>query len=183
MSKGNKTGKNTYLRGNTEQVTVPVDTEKTNEADEIAIGDMVYLNRALRTASANRYKARPMSHLVAASIDDRGAHFLGVSMDQSKDGDSDEILVYTNGVFEFDLDSSSTVYVGEPAQLQVAGEGDGSTSLDCFHTLPTVTIPTGAGRVIGTVVKYGTSQTTAEVAIHSNIMHGSYDSNYYGDTG
>ena len=176
MAKGNKTGKNTYLRGNTTQVMAPVIEVKTEEADEIAVGDMVYLSRQ---TICNQFKARPMSHAAAASIDLRcGADFLGVAMDRSKDGDTDEILVYTDGIFEFDLASSSTLYLGEPAQLQAATEGTvGASSVDCYTIAPSAT-PTHR-RVIGTIVKAGTSQTIAEVKINSKILHGSLDSAWW----
>jgi len=176
----NKTPSHRYRYGAKNEVVVPVTTAKIYAYLEIAAGDMVYIAPTSNGMSQTAGICYPNS---ALSSEDGGSvsdWFLGVSLDSSANGDSDDITVATSGVFLFNLIQSSTVTVGMPCNLNT-GEattvGDGNTSCDCFTC--SVEAPTEGASVydidnhrIGTAVSYGTSQTTVLCKIRSRIMDG-----------
>jgi hypothetical protein len=170
-NKGRKSNAITWLRGNTNDIQLPVKTVKTNECDEITVGDLIYYN--LSTGTSEKYFAYPVGKLATASVQDRAdRYFAGVSMSDSKDGESDNILVATTGVFEIPC-ASGTYYPGYVAKL-VTGVGASSGSCDVDAILPAATTA-AYQNTVGVVVKGGTTVTTAEVQIASKVFGGSVE--------
>ena len=173
-----KTPSHRYRYGAKNEVVVPITTAKIYAYLEIAAGDMVYIAPTSNSNSQTAGVCYPNSSLASEDSGSVADWFLGVALDSSADGDSDDILVATSGVFEFNLVQSSTVTVGMPCNLvQTAGTGDSTNSVDCFTC--SVEVATVGASVydidadrIGTAVSYGTSQTTVLCKINSRIMNG-----------
>jgi hypothetical protein len=87
--------------GETNPVVLPVDSAKV-----IEIGDLVYLDTTAKPASALTYGAS-----LAATQEAFHDKFAGVAMQQSRNGDTQEIRVATTGVFEYAC-ASATFEVG-----------------------------------------------------------------------
>jgi len=166
MSKGNKKNAIQYLYGETNEIELPVMTVKHWECDEIAVGDPIHYHKAKATTGRVR-KALPWGYLANASAGDARRFFAGISMSQSKDGDSDDIRVATDGVFEFPC-TSNTYYPGYTANVKSAvGTTSASVDVDCI----TVAAPsTTYANVFGTVVNKATvAATTVKVRIASQF--------------
>jgi len=145
-----------YRYGDTNPVTSPVDSAQT-----IEIGDLVFLNTDdVRSASQSTYAGG-----LATSQETFVDNFLGVAMQGSDSGDTDDVRVATTGVFEFDC-ASATFEVGD---LVGPDDNSGATAL----TPQQVIAVTQVARAIGRVAKrVGTAATSVYVQIESTIMSG-----------
>ena len=168
MAKGKKRNAIQYLYGDTNEVLVKVRTVKAQECNEIAVGDPVIMHMyKATTGTVNRQVAIPIGELADASVGDAAGDFAGISMSDSKDGDSDDIRVATTGVFEFPCTSATY----NPGYLAVVKTGIGAgTSVDCDAC--TATTPAGAyvatfGRIVN---KAASAATTCQVKIATKIF-------------
>ena len=87
--------------GETNPVVLPVAS-----ATVIEIGDLVYLDTTAKPASGSTYGGS-----LAAAQETFHDKFAGVAMQQSRNGDTQDIRVATTGVFEF-VTASATYEVG-----------------------------------------------------------------------
>lgn len=173
-NKGRKSNAIQFLHGLTNEITVPVKTGKALECQEITRGDPIFIHQGTVNAGENGY-AFPIGKLTTASLIDQGHKwFTGISMSDSKDGESKAIRVATTGVFEVPLNTSTTVKVGDIATY-VTGVGASSGSVDVDAVSKTVAIEYAKG--IGKIVEAGSSVSTVKVQIHSRMINGSLDLN------
>jgi len=143
--------------GETNPIMAAVDS-----AQVIEIGDILYLNTD-DARPVSQYTYGDSLGATQEAIIDTG--FLGVAMQQSRNGDTDEIRVATNGVFEFDC-ASATFEVGD--LVGVDDNSDGDTMMD--QQVIAVNHPALA---IGRVAKRVTSAATKVlVRIKSSVMEG-----------
>ena len=165
--KGKKRNAIQWLSGDTNEILLPVLKDKANECNEIAVGDPILVRTGTRNAK-NRWRARPMGALLNASIGDAKSMFAGISMSESKDGETQPIRVARTGLFEMPC-TAVTMYAGYVAALKT-----GTSSLD----VDAIT-PTAKGtyiKAIGEVMEGATTSTTAKVEIVSSVFgYGSLD--------
>jgi predicted RecA/RadA family phage recombinase len=142
----------------------PVDS-----AQVVEIGDLVWLNTDdVRPASAVSYAAG-LSQAQETLVDD----FLGVAMQSSPSGNTEDIRVATTGVFEFDC-AADTFELGD---LVAAADNSGSTALEDQKV---VSLGDGHAdadvpRAIGKAAKVAASNVTRVlVEIRSTVMTGGY---------
>ncbi len=131
--------------GETNPITVAVDS-----ATVIEIGDLCYLDTD---------DAKPASSLADAGTkaDNQGAlhdAFLGVAMQRSRSGDTDNIRIATTGVFEFDATSDS-YEIG----VLVGGQGTGAAGAVGIADQAVEDAAT-VGGAIGRVVKSAPAAST-----------------------
>lgn len=178
-----KTPVNRHRYGNLNEVVVPVITAKTAGRNEIATGDIVILPVAANTfnTTATPGTAVTVGTVLPASgiqsllqgLASAADCFLGVAMDSSANGDSDDIMVATSGVFEFNC-ASATYTVGQAACM--------ASGLDEAGYVSGTYIVSGVGGTvvgawsdanrIGTIVGKGTTKTSVLVDIKSRIFSG-----------
>ena len=144
-----------YRKGDTDPRSVAVDS-----ATVIEVGDMIYLVSG---------KAKPAADLawdtnIATTQETFHDAFLGVALQRSRDGDTDDIAYASKGEFEFDC-ASATFAMG--ALVGVAKQ-----SGDAIENQKVVGVA-GANLAVGRVTRIVTSAaTTVHVAIESVVNHG-----------
>lgn len=131
----------------------------------IDVGDLLVLfdadNMLNGTTYGNtaNYKVVPFSAIQTAGVaaDEAIAsdHFIGVAMDASATDETDDILVATDGVFEFILDSATTINIAD--QLEVYSTGAGAVADQ--------TVTKGTTDPLGRATLAGTSLTSVRVRI------------------
>lgn len=132
-----------------------------NSATVLEIGDMVWQD----TDDAKPASDSTYSGGLGNSQDVFAGSFLGVAMQRSRSGDTDNVRVATSGIFEFAC-ASSTFELGD-----MVGPDDnaGGTALEN----QTVIKVTDAARAIGRVAKrVATAATSVLVDVRSVVMYG-----------
>jgi len=142
--------------GDTKPITVAPDA---NEV--IEIGDVVVLDTSgAKPAGSVAYGAS-----LAATQEAVHDIFLGVAMQASPDGSSEEIRVATGGVFEFDQ-APADVALGERIGL------DDNTAGDAILSQQVIAVAAGnPERSIGRCAKAASMGSRVLVAIHSTVMN------------
>jgi hypothetical protein len=179
-----KTTRNRHRYGDMREVVVPVITAKATGNLEIAEGDMIFIPPAstIGAVSVTAGTAYPNSAAAVANVASVADYFLGIALDSSANGDSDDIAVATAGTFELNLKASaqgSANTVGQAAILGALGEsGDGGASVDCFSCSVEAGYDVDGtynnNARIGTVVSKGAAgSSTVWVNIHSRVINDS----------
>lgn len=141
-----------YRYGDTKPVMSPAVASST----VIEIGDLV--NATPAAASATTWNTN-----LATTQEDFHDVFLGVACQRSRNGDTDQIRVATNGVFEFDCDSANFA-LG-------ALVGPAKQSGNALERSKVVAVAS-ANLAIGRVARAGTGLTKVLVEIVSTVAHG-----------
>jgi len=127
----------------------------------IEIGDLLYLN----TDDVLPASSQADAESEAGNQETFADNFIGVAMQQSRNGDTDEIRVATAGVFEY-ICASATYEIGDNIGVDENSDGDGL--LD-----QTVAAVADAEYAIAKVARRAASATTTLfVEIESTVMHG-----------
>ena len=152
--------KNYYRWGDQELIMVPVD-----DTTLVEIGD--FICRVIQTdvdadATLTINYGCPATYMVtgaSAAVDrEKGAdQFLGISMSASLDGDTDELIVATAGVWELVQFLAATIHVGDPVGIY----SDGTNCAD-------QTVVEDATSIIGICVENKTS--TALTGVMTKII-------------
>jgi hypothetical protein len=148
-----------YRRGDIQGVAAPIAS-----ATVVQIGDMVYLDKSADPASTYIKPAADQTDVgsLAANQDEFADFFLGVATQASAAGDTEDVLVGTEGEWEF-ICAAAKFNIGD-----YVGPADGSPLEN--QTVIKVTDPALA---IGRVAKMYTANTTSVlVRIKSAIMNG-----------
>lgn len=132
---------------------------------EIEIGDLLVLFDAANMLDGTTYgdtadyHVYPFSAVQTASQADEEAlcsdHFIGVAMQASASGEDNDIRVATDGVFEYALDSATTLYIGDVIEVYSSAA----------NTMGDQTVTKGSTDPLGRVVEYGTSLSNAKFRI------------------
>ena len=142
--------------GETNPVMCPVDSSTV-----IEIGDLVYLD----TDDAKPASAQADAGTEAGNQEAFHDNFLGVAMQQSRDGDTADIRVATSGVFEF-VCPSGTFELGDLLGVDEAASG---TALEDQK----VASVAGENLAVGRCAKrVATASTSVLVDIVSTVLHG-----------
>lgn len=137
-----------YRYGETKPATAPV-----GSADVIEIGDMVGLSSgAVKNAADTAWNTN-----LATTQADFVATFLGVAMQQSASGSTDEIRIASDGVFEFTC-AAATFHVGD----LVGPAKQTGNLLESQKVVAVSTIATAIGRVWK---EYASNTTTVLVKV------------------
>ncbi|MEK6236236.1 MAG: hypothetical protein N2C14_16140 [Planctomycetales bacterium] len=145
-----------YRHGPTNPVMVPV-----NSAVVIEIGDLVYLD----TDDGKPASSQADQGTEAGNQELFHDNFLGVAMQRSRSGDTDEVRVATGGVFEF-VSPSATYELGDLLGVDEAG---GGTALEDQQVAAVATANLAVGRCAKRVAA---SDVKVLVSIHSTVMAG-----------
>ena len=142
--------------GDTESVTVPVDSATVIEA-----GDLLYLDVD---------DAKPASSQLDQGTEGTNQqlfhdNFLGVALEASASGETNSIRVATAGVFEFDI-LSTTLEIGDILAVDEAASG---TQLEDQVVAKATSANAGVGRCVERLNPAGTK---VHVRIVSSIVHG-----------
>ena len=168
MAKSKKRNAIQWLYGETNEIELPVITDKEKEYNEIAVGDPVCVRIGPKNAG-NRFRARPASEIAIASAGDCNQMFAGICMSCTRDGDEQKVRVATTGVFEVPH-AALTTYAGYFAKWV-----EGSASMDadaCLPAAPTGTYVHAFGTLVdGATTSASAPNTTAKVKIHSRFMN------------
>lgn len=143
-----------HRRGDAAQVLVPIDS-----ATVINIGDLVVLSSGKAIPAASVTWDTNLATTQEAMHDG----FIGVAMEQSRDGDTADISVATSGEVEFDCASASFA-LG-------ALVGSAKQSGNAIENQKVVSVAT-ANLAIGRVVRVYTSVTKVVVRIQSVVLMG-----------
>lgn len=142
--------------GDTNPVTLAVDS-----ATVIEIGDLVILDTDdVKPVSSVSYGASLLA--TQETVHDQ---FVGVAMQASAAGETNEIRVATSGVFEFDQ-AAATVQVG--ARIGVDDNAGGDTMLNQQVIAVSESAPEAS---IGRCARLASSASTVLVALNSTIMN------------
>lgn len=147
-----------YRRGDIQGVAAPVAS-----ATVVEIGDLVYLDKSADPATTYLKPAADQTDVgsLAANQDEFADNFLGVSTQQSQAGDTEDLLIGTEGEWEF-ICAAAKFNLGD-----YVGPADGSPLAN--QTVVKVTDPALA---IGRVAKhYPANTTTVLVRIKSAVMN------------
>lgn len=147
--------KQRYRFGANDPVRLPVDS-----GNVVEVGDLIYQ----ATDDARAASSLAASSTLAETQEAFHDSFVGVSADQSRDGDTKDILVHTAGTHEFDCDAA-TFEVGDLV-------GPAESSGAAIEDQKVVAVAT-ANLAIGRVAKrYGSNTTKVLVRIVSTVMAG-----------
>ncbi len=142
--------------GDTKPIQLAVDS-----GTVIEIGDLVFLDAD---------DGKPAADLAyGASLDatQESLHdvFAGVAMQASSAGDTSDIRIATNGIFEFDQ-AQASVQVGDRVGV------DDNAAGDTLLNQQVIGVPSSAPeRSIGTCAKAATNATKILIAINSTVMN------------
>jgi len=145
-----------YRYGATNPVLVPVDS-----ATVVELGDLLYLD----TDDAKPAASQADAETEAANQEAFHDKFLGVAMQRSAAGETEEIRVATTGVFEFAA-PSATYELGE---LLGADEAASGTALESQKVASVATANLAIGRCAKRV---SAAATKVLVAIQSTVLWG-----------
>lgn len=147
------------LKGDQQIKKVPVDS-----ATVIEIGDLVYLD----TDDAKPAGDLAYGASLAATQESFHDIFLGVALDQSRSGDTEEIRVATPGgqaVFEYDC-ASATFEIGDLVGMD---DNAGGTALLDQQVIAVASENLAIGRVSR---REPSAVTKVQITIHSTVMQG-----------
>lgn len=142
--------------GETNPVVLPVDS-----ATVIEIGDLIWLD----TDDAKPASAQADQGTLTANQEALHDNFVGVAMQQSRDGDADSVRIATSGVFELGCPSSTF----ELGKLVGGEEASGGTELEDQVVRGVTLESTAIGRCAKRVAP---AATIVFVDIQSTVMRG-----------
>lgn len=149
-------GNNNYYRwGDQELILVPVD-----DTTLVEIGDFICLIVSADNSADNSLTVDygcPPSYLVddgdaAANREATADQFLGIAMSASLDGDTNDLLVATAGVFELIQKSAAAISIGDPVEIYASAD-------NCEDQ----TIVTGSTSQIAVCIEHKTSTSLTAV--------------------